>query len=288
MMRQETLGSQIALPFHLALACLTFYPLAMHRKGLKAFAILLFLILALSVCYLLLPVVIFVKPPLPDEYLERLSMPSRLSFSYRLVVSDEESLKKDYIAHKPDLVIFSPLSEKSEYIACKSMAWGHGDERGTFDALFLIEEEKLWLSALSESAKVSTAFLHEASDAESERVFNILKDVDGFVYDIKYDDRISGANQDLILNELAENNTVSVLLFDPESSYPILYEDTGIVFYVDFRDGAALYSPDKLISIEPDWRKAIKAALKSDGDISFDYTLAPAKSPFEILDHIFL
>ena len=78
------------------------------------------------------------------------------------------------------------------------------------------------------------------------------------------------------------------LMHEPSTAYSLLTTNTGITCYADFRDVAALYSPDKLVSIHPDWAKAISVALSEESDFSFDYTFGSSKNFIEVLKNMFL
>lgn len=259
----------------------------MQKKGLWAFALVLSILLLAGVYYLFLPVVIFVEAPLPEEYLSRLSKPSYFSLSYRLVISSEDELAKNYVKFKPDLVLFSPLTENPGYIDAKTAGWGFPENTG-FDLLIHNDHEKMFSTALEAAGDVSTAFVYPRGSAEALELLESLEEDDEFVYGLEYSERISDANKGTLLDDLRKNETVNVLLFSPDSAYALLTEETGIKFYADYRDVAALYSPKNLVSIGPDWNSAIKKALSEDSDFSFDYTLASSKNLVEVLEDIFL
>ena len=259
----------------------------MRERRLWTFAIILFLILCASVYYLLLPVVLYVEPDLPKEYLDRLSRPSYFSTSYRLVISNEEDLMRDYVLFKPELVIFSPLTENPGYISSKIYYWGIPEEEG-FCNFFSIDEEKMFVSALVRSGEVSTAFVYEEGNQGAENIFASLKRVNEFVYPVTYKNKISDATLSGVVNELEKNQSVAALVYDAESAHRLLSAETGIEFYVDFRDYAALYSIKNLVSIDPDWRSAINRALVSDENISFDYTFRSTSDAVEVIKDLFL
>lgn len=259
----------------------------MNKKGLWVFAFFLFLLLCAAVYYLMQPVVIYVESPLPEEYLNRLSKPSYVSLKYRLIVSNEEELLKDYVSFKPDLIIFSPLTEKPDYVSCKTAGWGFA-ERDSFDILISNNVGKMFSTALSKVWNVSTAFLYREGCSEAEAILQELEGIDEFVYGLSYKDRISDANRSILLEELEANGTVNILMHEPSTAYSLLTTNTGITCYADFRDVAALYSPDKLVSIHPDWAKAISVALSEESDFSFDYTFGSSKNFIEVLKNIFL
>ena len=260
----------------------------MRERRLWTFAIILFVILCASVYYLFLPVVICVQPDLPKEYLRRLSRPSYFSASYRLVVSNEEDLMRDYNLSNPDLVIFSPLTEKPAYIDAKSAVWG-SSEIGGYDIHFTLDDKAMWTKALQDTGEVSTAFMYSSSDSDGGRLFESLKKKDSFVYSIVYDSRISSANITQYMMEIDNNETVSVLMHDPQSAFRLFSVDMGLNYYVDFRDYAALYNEKNLTSIAPDWDKAISQALASEGgEIPFDYTLISSNDFVEVIKNLFL
>ena len=260
----------------------------MKKKGLYLFIFIMIAMLALAGLYLLRPAVLFVQLSLPDEYLERLSRPSFLSPSYRLIVTDEESLRKDYYAFDPELVIFSPLTEKPAYIDAKSAVWG-SSEIGGYDIHFTLDDKAMWAKALQDTGEVSTAFMYSSSDSDGERLFESLKKKDSFVYSIVYDSRISSANITQYMMEIDNNETVSVLMHDPQSAFRLFSVDMGLNYYVDFRDYAALYNEDNLTSIAPDWDKAISQALASEGgEIPFDYTLISSNDFVEVIKNLFV
>ena len=259
----------------------------MRGRRLWTFAIILFLILCASVYYLFLPVVLYVEPDLPKEYLDRLSRPSYFSASYRLVISNEEDLMRDYVLFKPEMVIFSPLTENPGYISAKTYCWGIQDKEG-FDYAFIVDEEKMFISSLLRSGAVSTAFVYEEGIKEAESIFNTLKRVNEFVYPVTYKSKISDATLSGIVSELEKNQSVAALVYDAESAHRLLSADTGIEFYVDFRDYAALYSIKNLVSIDPDWRSAISSALLNEEDLSFDYTFRSTSDAVEVIKDLFL
>lgn len=259
----------------------------MRERRLWTFAIILFVILCASVYYLFLPVVIYVQPDLPKEYLRRLSRPSYFSASYRLVMSNEEDLMRDYNLSNPDLVIFSPMTENPGYITVKTYCWGISDKEG-FDYAFLSNDEKMFITALERSGAISTAFVYEESSLKAQELFESLKEVNDFIYPVVYKNKISDATLDNVINELEKNQSVAAIVHDPETAHRLLSENTGIEFYVDFRDYAALYSINNLVSIEPDWKSAIDSALSSKGDVSFDYTLRSTNNVVEVFKDMFL
>ena len=179
------------------------------------------------------------------------------------------------------------MTENPGYISTKTYCWGISDKEG-FDYAFVVDEEKMFISSLLRSGAVSTAFVYEEGNQGAENIFASLKHVNEFVYPVTYKNKISDATLSGVVNELEKNQSVAALVYDAESAHRLLSAETGIEFYVDFRDYAALYSIKNLVSIDPDWRSAINRALVSDENISFDYTFRSTSDAVEVIKDLFL
>lgn len=255
----------------------------MISNKLKVFVGLLVIILGLSLYYLSLPVVLFVKPALHEEF--NLLLPGYVSKDYRLRIISEEELQKEYLKFSPELVIFSPFTAKPDYIESKSAIWGV-PENYEYDILFSHSDEAMWLKALESVKDINTAFVTE--EGEYSHIFDTLKLNDPYIHLVEYSGRISNANIDSIKSELERNETVALFIPAPESAHTLMRENLEVECYVDWRDAAALYNTD-VKAIAPDWSEAIVKALNTEsGEIPFDFTLISSHKLMKILDSLFL
>lgn len=233
------------------------------KYAVVAMLVLAVLAILFIAFYLTRPLVIYVSSAtLYDEYSKNLSKPRMLSFSYRTKFVDDSNA----ISNKASLVILDPLAELSEDIDAKTSRWGkHID--GDADISFVVDEERLWKSALVGKS----AFLYPEGNLEAEEMLALLG---SDITPIAYRGRVTSANYSELADRLKEESISTVLLYEPQSALSMLdYQDA--LFYVDFRDYAALKDRKNVIGIIPDWDSAIKEALSIDsGDISFDYALS--------------
>lgn len=226
--------------------------------------IILLLVLLASVCavfYFTRPKVIFLYSSLlNDDYFSSLSKPKRVSFFYRTeYVSDDKEVGKC------DLIIVLPPSSVDNPNAIYIK---RGNER-----LFSFSDVDLFSKALYGDGKERAAILYNSEDAGERELAKSLEERSENLSLIEYSGRISAVNIDSIEKEIEDLKIVRLIVPEPLSALKLI-ERSDIKIYLSFLDAAAFKGIKNVISISPDWDKAIRDALKSDGDVAFSFALS--------------
>ena len=237
------------------------YHWRMKLKKLIPYLTICLIAAASLVFYFTRASIVFVYSPLiADEYIKNLSKPPRISLRYRTSYKKEGEEIKD-----ADLVVVLPPaiveSENAIYIKV-----GNG-RRFLFDEFSLLEK------ALIGKSYSGIAILYNSMDEAETDLAVALKEKYDNLELIEYEDRVSLINIDSIKEE-AQNLKIREILIPTPSNAMTFIEDTDIKIYMDFINAATFSGCRNIISIKPDWNKAIGDALRSDGDIPFSYAFS--------------
>ncbi len=237
------------------------YHLHMKLKKLIPYLIICLIAAASLAFYFTRATVVFVYSPLiEDEYIKNLSKPPRISLKFRTSYKKEGEEIKD-----ADLVVVLPpaIVESDNAIYIKA---GNGRR-------FLFDKFSLFEKALSGKSYSGIAILYNSMDEAEKNLAEALKEKYEDLELIEYEDRVSLINIDSIKEE-ARNLKIREILIPTPSNAMTFIEDTDIKIYMDFINAASFSGCRNIISIKPDWNKAIGDALRSDGDISFSFAFS--------------
>lgn len=230
------------------------------KKLVPYFIVLIVVILSLAFYFTRASIAFVYNPLISDEYIKNLSKPSRLSLKYRTSYKKEGDEIK-----KADLVVVLPPaatdSENAIYI-------NRGEGRK-----FIFDEFSLFEKALVGKSYGGIAILYNTQDENEVELANKLKDKYENLELISYEERISIVNLDSI-NEDVDKLGIREILIPSASNAIAFIENTKLKIYMNFIDAAAFSKSKKIISIHPDWNKAISDALSTDGDVSFSFAFS--------------
>ncbi len=230
------------------------------KKLIPYFCLLLIICIPLAFYFTRVTVTFVYSPLISDQYIKNLSKPKRLSFKYRTSYKREGEELRD-----SDLIVAFPPAVVDVENAI-SINIGNG-RKFTFDNLSLFEK------ALSGKSHPEIAILYNSKSNDEVELAERLKEKHAYLELIAYEERISVVNIDSIKEEFENLKIREVLIPSPSCALSFI-EDTDLKLYMDFRDAAAFSGYRNIISINPDWDKAISDALSTADDVPFSFAFS--------------
>lgn len=219
----------------------------MKKKSIITLLIIIVFAAALFFFVLTRPLVYFLEPNLPKDYIKRFSFPSIYCGGAIVLHGNEGLLDTLSRFREPDIVLYTLFTEE-----CKK-----GKERVELfskDGIDITEEESL-ISLISFFKDKTLCVLVDKSNNKEEELYSKLLSINPALIKIEYDSYY--LEDESILSSI--NNFYGAIFLSLESSE--IMKKTKSRVLLSYFDALAAISNERVITALPDWNKIIKALL---------------------------